>query len=154
MPKACIRYKVIFCAAPLSDTSLPSIEPKLSISTNEPIVLPMPFSNETTASFRFIPSATPTTRDTMTKAKNELSFRTSIRNSKRHIPRITMSRGMMLLLVAGCWLLVAGCWLLVAGCWLLVTLCFSVLLCVSSYYLLLTTYHLLIQWQPDWHIIP
>jgi hypothetical protein len=53
----------------------------------------MPFSNETTALFRFIPSASPTISETITKDKNELNFRTSIMKRRRQIPRMTITNG-------------------------------------------------------------
>jgi hypothetical protein len=53
----------------------------------------MPFSKETTALLRFIPSASPTISETITKDKNELNFRTSIMKSRRQIPRMTITNG-------------------------------------------------------------
>jgi hypothetical protein len=94
MPNARISLDVIFCAAPLSETSLPSIEPKPSIRTRKPIVLPMPFSIETIVLSSDNPSARPTVRATIIKDKKELNFATRIRKRRRQIPRITITSGM------------------------------------------------------------
>jgi hypothetical protein len=57
-----------------------------------------------------IPSVSPTARETMTNDKNELNLSTSMRKSKRQIPRITMIRGIKKILkVTGYWILVADC---------------------------------------------
>jgi hypothetical protein len=44
-----------------------------------------------------IPSVSPTARETMTNDKNELNLSTSMRKSRRHIPRITMIRGIKII---------------------------------------------------------
>jgi hypothetical protein len=58
-----------------------------------PMVLPIPFSIERTASPRDIPSAMATDRDTITKEIKESNLNTRINISSRQIPRTTMRSG-------------------------------------------------------------
>ena len=112
IPNALTSLEVILCAAPLSETSFPSIEPKQRTNTIKLIVFPIPFSIDTTALSIAIPSAMATANETITNAKKELIFRTRIRKRSRQIPDMTMIIGMVFSF--GNWLLVAGFLLLVA----------------------------------------
>jgi hypothetical protein len=57
------------------------------------MVVPIPFSIETTAFSIGILTANATARETIIKERNELNFNTMIRKRRRPIPRMTMSSG-------------------------------------------------------------
>ncbi len=58
--------------------------------TIKAIVLPIPFSIETTALSSGIPSARATASETITNDKNELNFSPRIKIRSRQIPRTTI----------------------------------------------------------------
>ena len=93
-PKKVIRPLVIFCAAPLSATSFPSIAPSPKIITKKPNVFPIPFSMELTIVLSSMPCPIPIPIETSIKAINALSLKTMISKKRNKIPREIINNGM------------------------------------------------------------
>ena len=91
---------VILFAAPLSAMSLPSMAPKTSIMTKEPIVFPIPSCTVVTVSSRDNPPTSPTNRQTKINEMKVSSLTMVIKKMSKKIPRIiginTIKRGLIL----------------------------------------------------------
>src|SRR6185436_9533028 len=73
-PKTSASTEVIFSAAPLSATSLPSMAPRQIMITRDPRVSQIPFCTERLTWFKGMPIARPVIIETIRKAMNAFTF--------------------------------------------------------------------------------
>jgi len=91
-PKTPIITVAIFCAAPLSATSLPSMAPRTITIDKGPRVSPMPLYTDLVIALNGMPSNSPVRMDTTKKARKAFTFPQVMRQTSKRIPNITMSR--------------------------------------------------------------